>query len=62
MTIDQAVVKLQQHLGEPDVFIVRHNGTQIIVDVNLIYRVKDIESLGGTYEGFPVSTGRRSCW
>lgn len=62
MTIDEAVTKLAEHLGDPEVFNIRHNGSVIIVDVNFIYRVKDVTDLGGTWEGFPVSTGRRSCW
>ena len=62
MTIDEAVKKLEEHLGDPEVFSVRHDGVKIIVDVNFIYRVEDVTQLGGTWEGYPISTGRRSCW
>jgi hypothetical protein len=62
MTIDEATTKLAQQLGESDVFTVRNNGTTIIVDVAFIYRVKDVLDLGSTYEGYPLTTGRRSCW
>lgn len=62
MSIDEAVVKLAEHLGDPEVFIIRHDGTTIFVDVNFIYRVKEVEALKGQFEGYPVSTGRRSCW
>jgi len=62
MSIDEAVEKLQEHLGEPDVFFVRHNGEKIIVNVNFIYRTEDVKKLGGTWEGYDVSVGRRSCW
>ncbi len=62
MTIDEAVISLQARPGEPDIFQVRHNGTTIIVDVQLIYRVKEVTDLGPNWEGFPLSTGRKSCW
>jgi hypothetical protein len=62
MSIDEAVISLMKHLGEEDVFTVRHDENYIIVDVNFIYRVKDVQNLGGMWEGFPVTTGRRSCW
>ncbi len=63
MTIQEATEKLQSEL-EKDVFQVRHDGTSIIVDVAFIYRVKEVEALGDTYEGFPLNhkAGRRSCW
>ena len=42
MTIDEAVTKLEEHLGDcPEVFIVRHDGKVITVDVNFVYRIKD---------------------
>lgn len=59
MDIDEAVVKLAEHLGDPDVFIIRHDGKTITVDVNFIYRVTDVPH---EWEGYPVSTGRKSCW
>ncbi len=62
MNIEKAVETLQQHLGEPDVFVVRHNGKEIVVDVNFIYRIEDVQALNGQWEGFRVCIGRRSCW
>ncbi len=62
MSIEEAVVKLEKHLGDPEIFIIRHDGKTIRVDVNFIYRVKDVQDLNGVWEGFPVETGRRSCW
>jgi hypothetical protein len=58
-TIDEAVASLQAHFDEPDVFNVRHQGGVIIVDVNFIYRVDEVPS---EWEGYQVTTGRRSCW
>lgn len=66
MSIDEAVVKLQAHLGDPEVFHVRADGSDIVVDVNFIYRLKEVTALGGVWEGYPVITGkgrgRVSCW
>jgi hypothetical protein len=62
MSIDEAVSKLAERLGDPEVFVIRHDGKTIKVDVNFIYRVKEVTDLGGTWEGYPLSTGRRSCW
>lgn len=62
MAIEDAAEKLRQHLGEPDVFTVRHVDGRIVVDVHFIYRVKEVEALGGRWEGFEVTTGRRSVW
>jgi hypothetical protein len=62
MTIDEAVATLSKHLGEPDVFYIRHNGTAIIVDVVFIYRMEDVDRLHGVWQGFPIQVGRRSCW
>jgi hypothetical protein len=62
MNIDEAVAKLVKHLDDSEAFTVRHNGSNIIVDVNFIYRVKEVQALGDSWEGFPISTGRRSCW
>jgi len=68
MTLDEAVTKLQEHLDGANkedlgVFNVRHDGKEIIVDVNFIYRVDDVPK---EFEGFPVITGkgrgRVSCW
>jgi len=62
MTIVEAVASLEKQLGDPEVFIIRHDGKTITVDVNFIYRVKEVTDLGGVWEGYPISTGRRSCW
>ena len=62
MTIEEAVTELEKHLGDPEVFQIRHDGTRIVVDVTFIYRVKEVTDLGGVWQGYPVSTGRRSCW
>lgn len=62
MSIDEAVASLTKHLGDEDVFIIKHDGKTITVDVNFIYRVKEVQDLGGVWEGFPISTRRRSCW
>lgn len=62
MNIDEAVEKLKNYLGDSEIFIVRHDGKSITVDVNFIYRVKEVTELGGSWEGYPLSTGRRSCW
>lgn len=58
-TIEEAVTSLKTHLGDPEVFIIRHDGKVITVDVNFIYRVSEVPS---EWEGYPVTTGRRSCW
>lgn len=62
MTIDEAVTKLAEHLGDPEVFNIRHDGKVITVSVNFIYRVQEVKALNGVWEGFPVTTGRISCW
>lgn len=68
MTIEEAAVSLQKHLDgsngeDAGVFCVFPNqGGGLSVNVNFIYRVKDIEKLGGIWEGFSVSVPRRSCW
>lgn len=62
MSIDEAVKSLAHHFGDEEVFVIRHDGTTITVDVTFIYRVKEVEALNGVWEGFPVMTGRRSCW
>jgi hypothetical protein len=62
MSIDEAVESLKRKLDDDEVFIIQHNGSEITVDVNFIYRVKEVTALGGQWEGFPLSTGRRSCW
>ena len=62
MKIDEAVEKLETHLGDKEVFHVRHDGKEIIVSVEFIYRLKEIQNLNGVWEGFPVTTGRVSCW
>jgi len=67
MTIEEAVQKLQERLGEPDVFNVRHatlnGGETIVVDVNFIYRVDEVKAAADELAlPFPVTTGRRSCW
>jgi hypothetical protein len=66
MTIDEAVKKLQENLdGSEDhgIFNVRHDGKEIVVDVNFVYRVNDVPK---EFEGFKVVTGqgrgRVSCW
>lgn len=71
MSIDEAVVSLAKHLkcdsGMEDegVFIVRHDGKDIIVDVTFIYRLKEVTDFY-LWEGYPVVTGkgrgRVSCW
>jgi hypothetical protein len=70
--IDEAVVSLTKRLNcaagmeDEGVFCVRHDGKDIIVDVNFIYRLKDVTDLGGSWEGYHVVTGqgrgRVSCW
>lgn len=62
MNLDQAVLKLQNHLNDSEAFSIRHDGTKIIVDVFFIYRMNDIKKLGNTWEGHPIVIGRRSCW
>ncbi len=62
MTIEEAVQKLSDHLGDPEVFHVYHNGRSISVRVNFVYRTKDVTDLGDTWEGFPLNLGRVSCW
>jgi hypothetical protein len=62
MSIDEAVEKLEKHLNDSEAFVIKHNGKAITVNVNFIYRVKEVTDLGGTWEGYPLSTGRRSCW
>ena len=72
MTIDQAVESLKTKLNagpgqeDEEVFIVRHDGTSLLVDVNFIYRVEDVKKLGDTWEGYPLVCGggksRISCW
>jgi hypothetical protein len=72
MTIEEAVeslkAKLNTNQGQEDegIFIVRHDGTSILVDVEYIYRVEDVKKLGDTWEGFPLICGggktRISCW
>jgi hypothetical protein len=62
MSINEAVESLRQKLGEPDVFIVRHDGTTITVDVNFVYRVEEVKALGDKWQDFPLQIGRRSCW
>jgi|GEM_PF-5103827 hypothetical protein len=63
MNIEDAVMKLAAHLNEPDVFVIRHDGKDIIVDVNFVYRVNDVPK---EWEGYQVITGkgrgRISCW
>lgn len=66
MNIDEAVKKLQEQLdGTEDqgVFNVRHDGKDIVVDVNFIYRVNGVPK---EFAGFKVVTGqgrgRVSCW
>lgn len=66
MTILEAVQKLQTQLdGTEDhgIFNVRAEGDEIVVDVNYVYRVKDVPQ---EFEGFRVITGkgrgRISCW
>lgn len=55
-------MKLAEHLGDPEVFIISHDGKVITVVVNFVYRYKDVKDLNGMWEGYPVSTGRISCW
>lgn len=62
MTINEAAMKLAEHLGDPEVFIISHDGKVITVVVNFVYRYKDVKDLNGMWEGYPVSTGRISCW
>jgi hypothetical protein len=62
MTIDEAVTALTEHLGDPEVFQVRHDGKVIIVDVGFIHRIKEVDALKEYWHGYRVSTGRRSCW
>lgn len=59
MTLDQAVASLSAKLGEPDVFSVSHNGSEIVVRVNFVYRAKEVPD---QWEGFRVTRGRVSCW
>ena len=66
LTIDEAVKQLQAKLdGTEDagVFNVRHDGKDIIVDVNFVYRTNEVPK---DFEGFKVVTGqgrgRISCW
>ncbi len=62
MTIEEAAASLMQHLGDPEVFTVNVRNGTLVVDVNFVYRTEDVTKLGGNWNGFPVTTGRRSCW
>jgi hypothetical protein len=62
MTIQEAAGFLVKHLNDPETFIVSVRDNEIFVDVNWIYRKYEIDQLGGSWNGFPVKTGRISCW
>jgi hypothetical protein len=69
MTTLEAAKKLEEQLhcgpgGEDEgVFIIKTEGDEIVVDVNFIYRLKEVPQ---EIEGFRVITGkgrgRVSCW
>lgn len=57
MTIDEAVASLKSHLADDEVFHVRHDGKQILVDVLFIYRLKEVMDDGNFWNGFPLICG-----
>ena len=66
MSISEAAESLREKLnevdrklGEPDVFTVTPSGGTLVVDVAFIYRADEIPK---EWEGYPVRTGKRSCW
>lgn len=67
MTIQEANESLQKHLNGPNnedegVFQVYNDGTNLLVNVEYIYRLDDVNNLG-QWEGYPVKVGRKvSCW